>query len=274
VTDRAGREPVRAGLKAPARLLLAACLAMTALMPAGVAAQDTAADPLPAPGTILEPGRYVSSQVGPVIDFRVDAGWIVGPAADGPIFTLEYLDAPGTVLSVTRFDGETFLESCDPTSMSLVEATAPRLTEIIAGNPFLNAGAPDVIEVDGHSGLWLDVGVPRYDVTECSLPYLLIWAIAIDGGGEFVQMADQQSRFIVLDVNGDVIVIAIESFPGVPFGGLLEASMELVGTMNIRPGEYIALPTPTHEPSPLPTEKPEIAASPSPAPVAAEGTDA
>jgi hypothetical protein len=141
--------------------------------------------------------------------------------------------------------------------MSLVEATVPRLAEIVAGNPFLNAGPPDVIEVDGHSGLWFDIGVPAYEPNECSLPYLLLWAIPVGaGGGEFVQYPDQQSRFILLDVGGDVIVIAIESFPGVPFGGLLEASMELVETMNIEPGEYIPLPTAAPAPSPTPATSP------------------
>jgi hypothetical protein len=222
-------------------------------------AQDAAPDPLPEPGTILEPGRYVSRAVGPVIDFRADAGWIVGPSGGGPIFTLEYLESPGTVLSVTRFDGETFLDSCDPTSMSLVEATVPRLAEIIAGNPYLNAGPPDVIEIDGHEGIWFDVGVPAYAPTECSLSYVLLWAIPVGSGGEFVQVAGQQSRFILLDVDGDVIVMAIESFPGVPFGGLLEASMELIETMDITPGEYIPLPTMDPQPSP--------AASAGPSPV-------
>jgi hypothetical protein len=236
-------------------LALLAGAAVLAASPA--AAQDAAPDPLPQPGTILEPGRYVSRTVGPALDFRVDTGWIVGPGGDGPIFTLEYMQSPGTVLSVTRFDGETFLDTCDPTSMSLVEATVPRLAEIVAGNPFLNAGPPDVIEVDGHSGLWFDIGVPAYEPNECSLPYLLLWAIPVGaGGGEFVQYPDQQSRFILLDVGGDVIVIAIESFPGVPFGGLLEASMELVETMNIEPGEYIPLPTAAPAPSPTPATSP------------------
>ena len=241
------------------------------LLASGVTvAQDAAADPLPEPGTELVPGRYVSDLVGPAIDFRVDDGWIVGASGSGPIFTLEYLPTPGTVVSVTRFDGETFLDSCDPTSMSLVEATVPRLTEIIAGNLFLNAGPVDVAEVGGHTGLWLDVGVPRYDPSECapSYPHVLIWAIPVGNrGGEFVQVADQQSRFLVLDVDGDVIVIAIESIPGVPFGGFLEASMELVETMNIEPGEYIP-------PTPAPTLEPESESTsdsePSPSPAATE----
>jgi hypothetical protein len=181
----------------------------------------------------------------------------VGPSGDGPIFTLEYIGAPGSVLSFTRFDGETFLDSCDPTSMTIVEPSVPRLAEIIAGNPYLNPGAPKAVDIDGFSGLSLDVGVPTY--AECSLPYVLVWAIPVGEGGEFVQMANQQSRFIMLDVEGDVIVIAIEAFPGVPFGGFLDAATELVDSIRITPGEYIppaataapAEPTPTAvEPTP------------------------
>lgn len=238
-------------------------------VPAAGAAQDAAADPLPEAGTELELGRYVSSLVGPTIDFRADEDWIVGLSGDGPIFTLEYLPAPGAVLSVTRFDGETFLDSCDPSSMTLVESTVPRLTEIIAGNPYLNAGPVEAVSVDGYEGLQVDVGVPSYDPTECALPYVLVWAIPVGEGGEFVQMADQQSRFLLLDVDGDVVVIAIETFPGVPFGGFLEAAMDLVESMNIEPGEYIP-PEPTSEPEPEPTSAPSVMPSPSPAPSPAD----
>jgi hypothetical protein len=199
--------------------------------------------------------------VGPSIEFEAGEDWLVGPSGSGPIFTLEYVDAPGSVLSVTRFDGETFLDSCDPTSMTLVEPDVSRLAEIIAGNPYLNPGAPEVVEVDGFSGLQLDIGVPTY--VECTLPYVLVWAIPVGEGGEFVQMANQQSRFLLLDVEGDVIVIAIESFPGVPFGGFLEAATELVGSMRISPGEYVP-------PEPVATTSPQPEVSPSLAP----GTDA
>ena len=253
-------------MRAP--LLVALSIALM-LLPVAVAAQETTADPLPGPGTALDPGRYVSSAVGPTIDFRVDEGWLAGPSGDGPIFTLERADQPGTVLSVTRFDGETFLDSCDPSSMTVVEPSVQRLAEIIGGNPYLNPGPPGVIEVDGHTGLWLDIGVPAY--TECRLPFLLIWAVPIGSGGEFVQMADQQSRFILLDVEGDVIVVAIESFPGVPFGGLLEASLEIVDSMRIEPGEYVP-PEPT--PSPQPAASAEPTTSPSPVAPDGEGISA
>lgn len=225
------------------------------LLPAAVAGQDTAADELPEAGTILEPGRYTSDFVGPSIEFEADDEWLVGPSGDGPIFTLEYIGAPGSVLSFTRFDGETFLDSCDPSSMTIVEPSVTRLAEIIAGNPYLNPGAPSVAEIDGYSGLQLDIGVPAY--AECALPYVLVWAIPVGDGGEFVQMANQQSRFLVLDVEGDVIVIAIETFPGVPFGGFLDAATELVETIRITPGEYIPrVPDASDAPEPDETSSP------------------
>ncbi len=227
------------------------------------AAQDAAAEPLPEPGALLQPGRYVSETVGPAIEFRVGEGWLVGPGGDGPIFTLERTDPPGSVVSFTRFDGETFLDSCDASSMSTVEPSVGRLAEIIAGNPYLNAAPPAAIEVDGRAGLALDVGVPAY--TECQLPFLLIWAVPIGSGGEFVQVANQQSRFILLDVEGDVIVIAIESFPGVPFGGLLQRSLEVVESMRIVPADPVL---PDGTPSTGPTPSPEPTATPEPSPVA------
>ncbi len=110
------------------------------------------------------------------------------------------------------------------------------------------------------------MGVPTYN--ECALLELLIWALPIgEGGVPFVQYANQQSRFVILDVEGDVIVVAIESLPGVPFGGLLETSMEILETMRIEPGEYVP-------PEPTPAPPPAATADPSPSPGTAESTSA
>jgi hypothetical protein len=224
---------LRHTVRRTAALALAA-FGLALLLPAVAIAQDTKADPLPEPGTELAPGRYLSSVVGPTVDFRVGDGWVAGPSGGGPIFTLEYADAPGAVLSVTRFDGDTFLDSCDPSSLTVVDPSAERLAEIIAGNPFVAAGPIEPIEVDGFEGRWFDVGVPTYDPSECALPYLLLWAIPIGDGGE--------------------------SFPGVPFGAFLEDSMELVRSLRITPGEYI--PPPTENPSPAASPAAPDASSP------------
>jgi hypothetical protein len=243
----------RTALGSTSALLAASLL----LLPLTALAQDARADTLPEAGTVLEAGRYESDLAGPVFEFEANEDWVVGPSGDGPIFTLEFAGAPGSVLSFTRFDGETFLDSCDPTSMTVVEPSVSRLTEILAGNPYLNPGIPEAVEVDGFSGLQLDIGVPAY--AECALPYVLVWAIPVGAGGEFVQMANQQSRFLILDVDGDVIVIAIEAFPGVPFGGFLDAATELIDSIRITPGEYVP-PQPEMTAAP----EPDRSASPSP----------
>lgn len=242
------------------------------VVPISAVAQDSRAEELPPAGTILEPGRYRSSAVGPSIEFRVEEGWIAAGPAQGPIFTLERIDPAGTVLSVTRFDGAAFVESCDPTSITDVEISVPRLIEIVSGNPYLNPAPAQVIEVDGYQGLSLDVATPQFE--ECALPYLLLWALSM-ADGEFVQVAGQQSRFIALDIEGDVLVIAIESFPGVPFGSLLDASMELVESMRIEPGTFVPpSPSPALMPEPEPSPQPEATSpSASPAPVVPEGDD-
>ena len=232
----------------------------------GFSSSPTTRRPKPAAGTLLEPGRYFSDAVGPALDFRVDDGWVVGAVPEGPIFVLERTDQPGTVLTVTRFDGAVFVESCDSTSLTNVETTVPRLIEIIAGNPYLNPAPPEVTEVDSYLGLSLDVATPQFE--DCALPYLLLWALPMEDG-PFVQVGGQQSRFVALDVDGDVLVIAIESFPGVPFGSLLDHAMDIVDSMRIEPGDDVLLdaspaPSAVPEPSlaPPPNEPPE---SPAPA---------
>jgi hypothetical protein len=224
-------------------------------------AQDGAA--LPAPGEPLGEGRYSTDIVGPTISFDGGEGWLVGPTGPGPIFTLLREDEPGTVVSVTRFDGAVFVDSCDPTSLSEVEATAARLMAVIAGNPYLNPGAPVEVEVDGRDAWQLDVATPEY--AECPLEFLLLFALPIAEGGEFVQVADQQSRFVAVDIADTVVVVAIESLPGVPFGELLEASLELVASMGIEPGppgipaESAAPPPASPGPDASPTASPPFA---------------
>lgn len=246
----------------PGNVALATSLLLAgALILAPVAlGQDGAA--LPATGEPLGHGRYSTDIVGPTISFDGGEGWLVGPTGPGPIFTLLREDEPGTVVSVTRFDGAVFLDSCDPTSLSEVDPTAARLVAVIAGNPYLNPGAPVQLEVDGRGAWQLDVATPEY--TECQLQFLLLFALPIADGGEFVQVADQQSRFIVVDIADTAVVIAIESLPGVPFGELLEASVELVGTMTIEPGPP-GIPDETTA-SPAASSAPEAPSSASPSP--------
>ena len=224
--------------------------------------QESVADEIPGSGEPLPAGRYVSDNLGPVIEFRVQDGWQAGPSVTGPIITLESTIVPGGVLTITRFDGEAFVDSCDPLSSISVDVSVQRAAEIIGANPLLRVAPPSITDVDGRRAVQLDVGVPA--VEDCQVPFLLLWLIPEMEQGEFVQAPDQQSRFILVEVEDEVIVIAIESFPGVPFGSVLDASMDIVDSIRITPASAIAeTPAPSAvDVSPAPSNTP----GPTPAP--------
>jgi hypothetical protein len=223
------------------RALGATALLATALVAGPTAAQDPSpslgpdGSPAPTLPRPLEPGRHSWSDLGVELSLEVDAGWTAAPPLDGPLIVLERADMPGGVLSLTRFDGDTFADSCDPSSLTWVEPSAQRLIEIIGGNPFLAADPPAFVEIDGYSGVSLDAATPPYAPEECRLALLLLWAIPMKDG-EFVQVQGQESRFIVLDVGADTIVIAIETLPGVEFEPFAEAAMDLVSSLTFEPG--------------------------------------
>lgn len=244
--------------------LTAVLIALLSFSVAAIA-QDPTADEIPATGEPLPAGRYVDDALGPAIEFRVADGWRVGPGADGPIITLESTRVPGGVLTLTRFDGDIFLDSCDSTSLSTVDASVQRVAEIIGANPLLRVAPPAIIDVDGNQSVQLDVAVPPFDDV-CSQPLLLLWAVPFMENGEFIQVPHQQSRFIILDVGGDVIVIAIETFPGVPFGMVLDDAMDIVDSVRFTPAAAQA-PTaaPSIEPSPEPSSAAEVTPAPTPA---------
>ncbi|CAN5600170.1 hypothetical protein BH24CHL9_BH24CHL9_09610 [soil metagenome] len=193
-------------------------------------AQDDDSQELPAAGGPLEPGRYRAAVVGPGLSFEVGDSWRLVAPLDGPIVVLERVDIPGGVLTITRFDGDTFADSCDPTSLTWVEPSAERLIDIIAGDPRLSAGEPAAIEVGGFPAISLEVLTPPLE--RCGVPYLLIWALPFQGG-EFIQLPGQQARFIVLAVGPDVLVVAIETFIEEPFGFFASAAMEIVASLRI-----------------------------------------
>jgi hypothetical protein len=170
--------------------------------------------------------------VGPELSFEVGDSWRLASPLDGPIVVLERVDIPGGVLTITRFDGDAYADSCDPTSLTWVAPSATRLIEIIAGDPRLAADEPEATEVGGFRGLRLDVSTPPLE--GCSLPFLLIWALQMEGG-EFVQAPGQQARFIALDVGADVLVMAIETLQEDPFGFFASEAMRVVDSLRIRP---------------------------------------
>jgi hypothetical protein len=212
----------------------AGCLALLLTSAAALAADEPAL-PLPGEATDLAPGRYSSTVVGPAITLTLGEGWRTGATLGGPLLVLERADTPGAVLTITRFDGDTYTDSCDPTSLTRVDPSAERLVAIIAGDPSLRALPARATRLGGHEGRTLDVAV--LPEIACDLPFLLLWALDMKDG-EFVQVPGQQSRFIAADVGNDVLVVAMEAFPGVPYGSFLETAMAVLDDL-----EVVAAPT-------------------------------
>jgi hypothetical protein len=233
-----GARPWRDGRLALLVATVATLLAATPLSaqgPSPSAGPDATASDAPQIGPIdLEPGRHSWTELGTGFSLDFDEGWTVSPPLDGPIVTFERADMPGGVLTLTRFDGDTYADPCDPSSLTWVEPSAERIIEIIGGNPFLEADSPAPIELGGYSGRSVDVTTPPYTAEECRLALLLIWAIPMEEG-EFVQLAGQAARFIALDIGRDVVVIAIETLPGAPFEPFAERSMELLRSLAFEP---------------------------------------
>ena len=189
----------------------------------------------PAPGAIeLEPGRHSWTELGIGVSLDFGEGWSVAAPLDGPIVTFEREDMPGGVITLTRFDGDTYADSCDASSLTWVEPSAERLIEIIGGNPFLAADTPEPIELGGSTGRSIDVSTPPWTPDECRLALLLIWAIPMKDG-EFVQIPGQAARFIALEVGTDTLVIAIETLPGMAFEPFALEAMELVRSIAFEP---------------------------------------
>jgi hypothetical protein len=222
------------------RAAIAALLGVTLALDA--TGRVIAQSPSPVPsapepsGPVSAPiGERASDALGPTISLELGEGWIERTPLAGPILTFERPDMPGGVLTITRFDGDAYADSCDPTSLTTVEPSAERLIEIIAGNPWLDAEPPEPVEVGGVPGLSVDLVAPPFDPSECALPLLLLWAIPMEDG-EFVQVAGQASRFIATEVGRDTIVIAIETLPGLPFEPFALEAMEVVRTLAFEAG--------------------------------------
>jgi hypothetical protein len=175
-------------------------------------------------------GVRTSDALGPSLTLELGPGWVERPAIEGPILTFEHTAFPGGVLTITRFDGDAYADSCDPTSLTSVEPSSARIIEVIAGNPWLEAEAPEPVEVGGLQGRSIDVVAPLFGPTECAIPLLLLWAVPMEDG-EFVQIGGQSSRFIAVDVGSDTVVIAIETLPGLAFEPFATEAMDVVASM-------------------------------------------
>ena len=219
---------------------------------AGAVAQDGSAgtSPLlyPAPGP-LPAGTYESRSLGPRIVFTVPADtWNASEDAPGAGFTLvRPLPGMRAGISTAPFDGEVYPDPCQPGTDHIAASAAALLEWVAASEGVRSAGAPEPVVVGGQPGLLLDLEtVPP---AGCGgMP--VSWTIPVYGS--FYMVPDEHARLIALDVDGKVLVIAIEAREG-DWESFLSEAMEVVDSMDLRSDG------PLGSPSPVPTGGPSPA---------------
>jgi hypothetical protein len=221
---------------------------------------------LPEEGGLLEPGTYGSWALGPLVTFTVPDGWATR-AADVPGLGWEVFQLVGgapAALSMTPFTGEVFQDPCLTTSDDTLEidATPEGLLGELAANPNLVTGEPSEVEVAGFPGLQLDVATQELMV--CDPPVTALWSIP--GRGLYMLETGQEARFIALDVDDQVLVLSIESFPGADFDTFLENAQAVVDTIEIDTAAVAPSIAPSGAPSIAPSGAPSTGAPGSPSP--------
>jgi hypothetical protein len=189
---------------------------------------------LPAEGGPLEAGTYGSYSVGPAITFTVDEGWIALP--DIPDLGWGLLRLPAAapaVLSFTVFDGTVPADPCSAQSEDSIAigATPEALFEDFAANPNLVTSAPEPIELAGHTGLVMDVAT--LDLMTCEPPVVVLWSVGLEGG--FVLEAGEEARFIALDVDGRIVIVSMETYPGADLDAFIEDSQPVIDSVTFGP---------------------------------------
>jgi hypothetical protein len=215
---------------------------------------------LPETGGPLEPGTYGSWALGPLVRFTVDDQWAArGPDLSGLGWEVARLVGRGVAaLSMTPFTGEVFADPCLATSDETIQIdpTPEGLVGELAANPSLFAGEPTEIEVAGYPGLQVDVATQQ--PMACESMVTVLWSIP--DRGLFMLQDGQEARFMPIDVDGQVLVLVAETFPGADFDAFLDAATEVIETIEIDTG---AVP-PSIEPSASGSTEPSVGPSEAP----------
>jgi hypothetical protein len=247
--------------------------------PLGSASPSASGSPLPTPpplpplpegllaippdGGQLEPGTYGTWSLGPLVRFTLGDGWVATePDVSGlgwGIFRLVG-QAPGA-LSMVPFTGEVYVDPCLQESVETVQidGTPEGLVGELAANPNLFAGEPTETEIAGYQGLQLDVATQ--EVMVCDPPVAALWSIP--ERGLYMLELGQEARFMPIDVDGQTLVVVAETFGGADLEQLLEASQEVIDSIEI---DTTAVPPSIPPNSASPSAAPSTVTSAEPAP--------
>jgi hypothetical protein len=169
-----------------------------------------------APEGSLEPGRYalVEGPSDPEVILTVPDGWSGG----GGWVISKYGSVPprGMAIAVWRV-GNVYADGCEWRGSLIAPPIGPTVDDLataLAGLEDRDVTSPTDVVIDGHAGKRLEMTIPAdIDFADCDLGEFRTW-ISPDGGVRYHQGPGEHSRILILDVDGERILIFGRTFPG------------------------------------------------------------
>jgi len=132
-------------------------------------------------------------------------GWLLKDPEDGPVRGVGYW----TVSGVDR----------DPcAAVPDVISVGPSVEDVataLEAQKLTRTTEPVPITLDGHSGLYLELQVPRnIELSDCAAGQYNVW-VSDPGGGRHLQEPGQVDRLWILDVDGNTVVLHATAVPDV-----------------------------------------------------------
>ena len=207
------------------------------------------AEPITEDTAELTAGTWSNASSGANIEFTVEDGWYMdGPPLEDVGVALAHAGYDGAYLAITNFLGRIFADPCataenaseffEGTNTVSIEPTAQSFADYLDAHPYVTVSAMTPVEIGGYSGVQVDMrsSVPA----ECEPPRAWLWVLPVVG--DFHLDDAEDARFIALDVDGHVTVIAAEAFTGpdpedpqVDWDGFLAELTALTDSMVITP---------------------------------------
>ena len=167
---------------------------------------------LPSSG-LVPPGEYlVESTSAFNVRLTVPAGWI----GAGFYVSREGGESPDVRgISFWTVDNVT-TDPCTGTwADPVVGPTVGDLVTALSAQPGRAQGPPEAVSVDGHPGQRLVLAVPDIDFATCQGGRYVSWT-TFGGGLRWQQGPGQIQELLIVDVDGERIVIDVSSFPDTP----------------------------------------------------------
>jgi hypothetical protein len=139
-----------------------------------------------------------------------------------------------SAMTVLAFSGEYFADACDPEAgVATTEATADAFMAFLTDRDGIVVDEPPKpVTVAGYDGLVVDLHTELPEPCASNEPpWTWLWTMPVFGDFHFID--DERARVIALDVEGQVLVIVIESYPDANHDDFLEDALSIVESMEI-----------------------------------------